>query len=368
MGSTPMMEKKLALERKHSWQWDEDHTASESATFLESICWPCGVYSRTSQRLNAALGGRDAVHIPSEGCCTSDCLQYAACFPFYGVLLAKLQGTVRSFYDIDGNDVSDWLSGCLCPCVTLARNENEILLRERHHHHKPPHTHDDRYEAESPMEAPVEWSSECSPTTVSLENPDGRVLTSIPEGSRETSTARIPSRCISQSEGGPLACADAGGPPVHRLDQDVQMIPVEVAPTHTIHKDPRTQTESPYDTSHDLRRDPTTGHAGPPRTHSIELDQLGPTDGPQPLKHTIHRDQLVARPQPTAQHELPDDTVNSPPQRDRGTTRHELRDDTVTSPTPPPRRDRGTPHGLDDHQPTISKGATHKPHILFDDK
>lgn len=42
-----------------------------------------------------------------------------------------MQTTVRSFYDIDGSDVQDWLDGCCCPCFTLSRNEEEIVLREK---------------------------------------------------------------------------------------------------------------------------------------------------------------------------------------------------------------------------------------------
>lgn len=142
----------------------------------------------------------------------------------YGCLLAKLQTTVRSFYDIEGADVSDWCLGCLCPCVTLVRNEKEILLRESQHQrlknvldrdssvlepYRPPAPMEnpiDQYRPTVPIEKPVDKYRPSGP----MENPvplpniprstimspddiesslDTRILPSIAEVSREASTA-----------------------------------------------------------------------------------------------------------------------------------------------------------------------------------
>lgn len=65
----------------HDWLWQGDNTPPESATLSEVACFSCGVYSRTEQRLNAAIGGRDAINIPDEDDFTSDCFQFALCLP-----------------------------------------------------------------------------------------------------------------------------------------------------------------------------------------------------------------------------------------------------------------------------------------------
>lgn len=42
-----------------------------------------------------------------------------------------MQTTLRSFYNIEGSDVSDWFDGYCCPCLTIVRAEHEVLFRER---------------------------------------------------------------------------------------------------------------------------------------------------------------------------------------------------------------------------------------------
>ncbi|KAK2592110.1 hypothetical protein QQS21_010181 [Conoideocrella luteorostrata] len=130
------MEKQAAEERKRQWQWqatDVYDRAFNTKSCLTASFWPCGIYSRTSQRLKAALSGHDTEVVPDRGCCNPDCVQFALCLPLYGSLLAKLQTTVRTFYGIDGHEYSDWIDGCCCPCLTVVRNEQEILLREKQH-------------------------------------------------------------------------------------------------------------------------------------------------------------------------------------------------------------------------------------------
>ncbi|PHH62598.1 hypothetical protein CDD81_6832 [Ophiocordyceps australis] len=127
------MEKQAAFERKGQWQWQGADNASSSfnESCLEATCWPCGLYARTVMRLHSALAGHDAEYTGDLGFCNADCTQFAACLPFYGFFVSRLQTTIRSFYGISGRNHSDWYDGCCCPCVTLVRSEQEILLRER---------------------------------------------------------------------------------------------------------------------------------------------------------------------------------------------------------------------------------------------
>ncbi|PHH74844.1 hypothetical protein CDD82_4747 [Ophiocordyceps australis] len=127
------MEKQASFERKGQWQWQGADNASSSfnESCLEATCWPCGLYARTVMRLHSALAGHDAEYTGDLGLCNADCTQYAACLPFYGFFVSRLQTTIRSFYGIGGKNHSDWYDGCCCPCVTLIRSEQEILLRER---------------------------------------------------------------------------------------------------------------------------------------------------------------------------------------------------------------------------------------------
>ncbi|KAI5461750.1 hypothetical protein BGZ63DRAFT_424612 [Mariannaea sp. PMI_226] len=361
------MEKSASLARPgHEWLWQGDNTPPEAATLAETVFFPCGVYSRIEQRLNAAIGDRDPINIPSDDF-TPDCLQFAVCLPFYGYFLSKLQNTVRTFYDIDGNDISDGLSGCVCPYVTLVRNESEIILRERLRE-QPEKTEDgsssdDPYEPQPPMDTPDPWS--CGDPEAS------DTLKSIPEGSRETSTASIPSRCVSQSESGAnfegdvLVCADASGPKTHQLDRDIQL-PVELDDAHSLNDDPETVANLLLvrDTSHDISLDPTIGDGRPPKSHSIELDPVAPAVPPrQPPPHVIHKDQIVSSPQPVVLHSLHRDIVASPG-RD-GPSSHRLEEDQLS-----PARHHGhrNPHTLEEDQPIRSVIFGPRPHQLRDDK
>ncbi|VUC36732.1 unnamed protein product [Clonostachys rosea] len=95
-------------------------------------CCPCVNYSRTNARLNAALKGNfEGVENPNRDNCTTECVQFCVCIPFYSVMVSRLQGTIRAFYDIEGKETSDWADGCFCPCATISRNEEEVVFRER---------------------------------------------------------------------------------------------------------------------------------------------------------------------------------------------------------------------------------------------
>ncbi|POR31918.1 Uncharacterized protein TPAR_07867 [Tolypocladium paradoxum] len=170
------MEKQAAAERKRQWQWQAADGAGDAfdKSCLGATCWPCGIYGRTSSRLRSALSGHDAEIIPDLGFCNPDCAQFTICLPFYGCFLARLQTTVRSFYGIDGRDVSDWYDGCCCPCLTLVRNEHEIILREKQHKrltglHDPSASFTSQYQSHSPMT--YDSSASKSSTTTPQQTP-----------------------------------------------------------------------------------------------------------------------------------------------------------------------------------------------------
>ncbi|KOS17017.1 hypothetical protein ESCO_005856 [Escovopsis weberi] len=107
------------VQRERHWLWSaeaEDGYGFERA-FSEAKFWACGVYARACDRLRTAAAGHNAASIHNP--------------PFYGCFIGKLQQRVRLFYGIDGCDWDDFWDACCCPCLTLVRSEQEIILRER---------------------------------------------------------------------------------------------------------------------------------------------------------------------------------------------------------------------------------------------
>ncbi|KAL2203342.1 hypothetical protein CC79DRAFT_1373487 [Sarocladium strictum] len=191
-------------------QWQSQPTSDGSrGQCVKAKCKPWMAYAQTSTRLKFALKGHDAVNIPDEGICSPDCATFVCCLPFYGLFIAKLQSTVRAFYDIDGSDRGDCLNGCCCPCFTLVRAENEILTRESKNYDSkdtedPKSTSspsEDTYIPQPPMEvvAPVpsqvngpprgRSSSASSSSKGKDTDRSSKSLSTIPEVSREVSGA-----------------------------------------------------------------------------------------------------------------------------------------------------------------------------------
>ncbi|KAK7421099.1 hypothetical protein QQZ08_010101 [Neonectria magnoliae] len=273
----------------------------------------------------------------------------------YGCLLAKLQTTVRSFYDIDGTDVSDWASGCFCPCVTLVRSENEILHREREAHRtknsedrdssvaeqysSPPQmVHPlelEKYRSPAPMEhslASGNRSEPVSPDDGDAE-PDTRTLPAIPEVGREPSAAGVVR--------------------AHDLKQDLDVYPInrDRSAAHGLEEDAATLANPPtINTSHELGHDATvTQVAAPTKGHPIELDRRELLSRPKATakehsNHDIHHDQIV----PEA----------------RLVTTHDLQKDAVT----PPLRRSPALHSLDADETTLRRVGSRRAHELPDDK
>ncbi|CAH0046076.1 unnamed protein product [Clonostachys solani] len=130
------MEKMSVESNRRAWHAADADTLvdgrDQTPDLTHMMCCPCVNYSRTNARLNAALKGQmDGVENPNRDSCTTECVQFALCLPFYSVMVSRLQGTIRAFYNIDGKESEDWADGCFCPCATIARNEEEVVFRER---------------------------------------------------------------------------------------------------------------------------------------------------------------------------------------------------------------------------------------------
>ncbi|KAL6401927.1 hypothetical protein AUP68_14388 [Ilyonectria robusta] len=323
------MEKQSAEERNRDWQASPNPSDFLGTSLVEATCCPCGVYGRTSRRLRAALGGRDADDLPEEGCVAPDCVQFAVCFPFYGCLLAKLQTTVRSFYDIEGADVSDWCLGCLCPCVTLVRNEKEILLRESQHQRLKNVLDRDSsvlepYRPPAPMENPIDQYR----PTVPIEKPVDKYR---PSGPMEN----------------PVPLPNIPRSTIMSPDDIESSLDTRILPS-IAEDDIATLINPPaIDTSHELRHDAQTAHIEVPGTgHSVDQDQLELLNlaGNDSSKHDIDQDQTAPKARPVTPHELQDDAVA------------------------PPTRPGPVPHSLDEDEATSSKSTPRRPHKLRDDK
>ena len=134
----------------------------------------------------------------------------------YGALIAKLQGTVRAFYDIDGSNYEDCIGSCFCPGFVLTRAENEILYREDKHRQvdvaeEPAESPAARDASEDvyPVQAPMQILAPLAPDTEQISDPSrarssssssskgkeversSKSLSTIPEASREASGAGV---------------------------------------------------------------------------------------------------------------------------------------------------------------------------------
>ncbi|CAM1507810.1 Fc.00g046580.m01.CDS01 [Cosmosporella sp. VM-42] len=285
------MEKQLADERRRQWLWqtppDEEGGDDFDSAVCEALCWPCGIYARIQERLRNAIEGRNPVAIEEQPFCNTDCATFCICLPFYSFFIAKLQETVRDFYDIDGSEFGDFTDGLCCPPLTLVRNENEIIYRENQGG-----VIADPYRSPPPMESSSSSSSSSN-------------LNTIPETSREPSTSG-PSRRPPRDRTG-----------LHSIAVD-PVYPTEAAASPHVHyldEDPTMQTKPPVDTSHELRQDPTGRRApSPARKHSLATDHLAPLPRPA-LHHEIHHDETAAPPTEPPPHNLEGDMVASFPGR-----------------------------------------------------
>ncbi|PNY23303.1 Uncharacterized protein TCAP_06751 [Tolypocladium capitatum] len=315
------MEKQAAAERKRQWQWQAADGAGDAfdKSCLGATCWPCGIYGRTSSRLRCALSGHDAENIPDPGFCNPDCAQFTMCLPFYGFFLSRLQTTVRSFYGIDGRDVSDWYDGCCCPCITMVRNEHEIILREKQHRrlvvlHDPSSSFTSQYQSPSPMT--YDSSASKSSATTSCSRLNGKAK----EAKGQSTTPR-------END----ATADQAALPLQR-DKGAKPAQDEQLPTIT-------ETGQQELARHSLTQDELVAHGIPKAAHGLGEDATARQDG-KPSKHLLEHDESTLTPSAESSHRLESDTTTMQRARASG---HGLADDQATRTVAP-----GRAHGLDD--------------------
>ncbi|KAG8409368.1 hypothetical protein J3459_017546 [Metarhizium acridum] len=371
------MGQKAAVDCGRQWRWleNEDKIAINPVSWLSTSVWPCGSYSRTSHRLKAALSGQDAEKITKSSRCSADCAQFALCLPLYGCFLSKLQTTVRSFYGIDGNEFSDWYDACFCPCLTLVRNEQEIMLREQHrrvkghHHHEVSVMRDGGYHSVDPM------------TYLSPDNPRS-AQSNLSPGRGATKTGDETVRHETQPHD---LCSDrltaantVGYPQVHYLDQHWYLVPLDkgndgakkedfkqlksaiatIVGKHSLEDHELVVTGS-VRSAHDLKSDVKTHHRGHSSSHQLQQDPTTSTSNSgRGSPHLLCCDP-VAESKTVVRHDL---HAHQPVQSSQVDHHHVLDKDALV--------ETGgcavTKHDIHAHEVVKSRG-TEPPHQLKDD-
>ncbi|PHH68600.1 hypothetical protein CDD80_7406 [Ophiocordyceps camponoti-rufipedis] len=309
-----VMEKLASSEARAKWQW-EAIPGSRDVGFIKScvtaLLWPCGAYARTSSRLHCALAGHNVETTPDPGFINPDCAQFGGCCPFYGCFLARMQTTVRSFYGIDGSAYSDWANGCCCPCLTLVRNEREILVREKQRQLGSPHDPSAKYQSQSPM------------TCDQLKTFGGSPASPPKDGKKGKANLASTSDQDAKGNDGPL------GRNQNYRDQPLAIVPHQAA--HELATD-ATVPSAPAGLAHGLDRDATTAQTT------------------TALKHGLGEDAATTVASASRGHRLADDAATA---TGHTGTRHGLATDRPVTVGRP-----GTPHGLvDDAASAVGPGG-----------
>ncbi|RDA89604.1 hypothetical protein CP533_5991, partial [Ophiocordyceps camponoti-saundersi (nom. inval.)] len=305
-----VMEKQRTVANKANWQW-EGVQGSRSAFFkayVGACLWPCGSYARASSRLRCALAGHNVENMPELGLINPDCAQFAACLPFYGCLLGRLQTTVRAFYGVEGSDYKDWTDGCFCPCVALVRNDNEILLREKRHH-KLRQLHDPKaknpYQAEAPMSCDQmrtfggrtsspkdgrKGKDSLGPQSEMASKGTGNDFPPylVPAGQRPTGVGEGSSGGIAAV---PISAALMGR---HSLTQDQILALAHPRPAHELATDVAVPSALASGNVHSLHRDATAPQGVSTPQHRLADDNLSKSSGPLPAAHQLGDDKVTA--------------------------------------------------------------------------
>ncbi|KJZ71272.1 hypothetical protein HIM_09345 [Hirsutella minnesotensis 3608] len=391
------MEKQTAEERKRQWQWHTTDAAHETfnKAFLEASCWPCGFYSRASSRLRSALTGHNADKIPDQGCCNPECAQFALCLPFYGCFIARLQTTVRAFYNIDGSDTSDWYDGCCCPCLTLIRNENEILLREKQHMrlkdlHEPGTSLASPYCSQAPMTSGNSNFQTTASSAHSCVSPSGlekdfknRAVVGAASKGKDAAQQQGAAATEAMLRGGaneaspqrpvPVAASLVGRhsltqdqltalgvpPMIHELQPSPESTPQKKSTAHLLEHDTVTPATI-FGAAHRLSRDFKSAQASSSPKHKLAEDRVGKTDTPR-VSHELKDDATTAVKDVSGpKHSI---GANQPVKVASGENAHALRDDSMTMSA----GDSSTAHVLKDDAKTDS-GVKDLKHELTVDK
>ncbi|KAG6162379.1 hypothetical protein E4U44_008287 [Claviceps purpurea] len=125
------MEKSTGVGGPKDWLWPDTNAYDHDLkSCLAVTFWPFGIFARTVQRLGAIEQGQDAENVPEPGLFNRDCSLCLLFLPCFGCWVGGVQTQVRSLYGIEGNGALDVCFSTACPCVSLVRSEQEILLRE----------------------------------------------------------------------------------------------------------------------------------------------------------------------------------------------------------------------------------------------
>ncbi|KAG6043085.1 hypothetical protein E4U39_005036 [Claviceps sp. Clav50 group G5] len=125
------MEKPTRVGGPKTWLWPDTNAYDyDVKSCLAVTFWPFGIFARTVHRLVAIEDGEDAENIPEPGLFNRDCALCLLFLPCFGCWVGGVQTQIRSLYGIEGNGASDVCFSMACPCLSLVRSEQEILLRE----------------------------------------------------------------------------------------------------------------------------------------------------------------------------------------------------------------------------------------------
>lgn len=273
------------------------------------------------------------------------------------MILAKVQTTVRSFYDIDGSSALDLRDGCCCPCRSIVRLEQEIIIREKQHarlgspEEDGPVVH--QYSPSSGMPVPIGKADEKAKAKANAKSPKSpkspKPMSTIAEATLEP--AEGPSR---SKEPGRIDDDDDDKPPRLPKRKTYHLLQYLGKPWHAAPAARDTQPEATQlvSLSTALKSDENL------RPLSVKSNpELKPSGGP----HHLEDDALADRTSRFAEHLLETDAVLSraPPLSDG----HQLDSHAMSNVGGP-----STPHGLHDDKPlSVGRSNAGGSHSLNED-
>jgi hypothetical protein len=297
--------------------------------------------------------------------------------------LAKLQTTVRSFYNIDGSSGSDLLHGCCSPCLTLVRIENEVLFRERQHQrlkelNDPEYANNEAYKSQSPMVSNRMWTPEWSEGRVSSPKADDpRKLSRNGLSTIEETALERPSRSTSVQKGSDVMSTESQDEDSTYSDNKAHVktkkVPFLKHLNHAWHVTPtHGQPNAFVANKHGKGSQQISGLAPETARGAGEV-----SDSPKPRAaspdHTLERDRDVTVGTTKSSHDLAVDAAITPQPRsskftehfleDHEQPTHQLGDDVATAAS------KGTlKHDItEDHASTTGRVGTGGAHSLDDD-
>ncbi|SCO52957.1 uncharacterized protein FFMR_11276 [Fusarium fujikuroi] len=345
------------------WLYDDEDLAPNNILWESFLC-PCIVYGRSTKSYNDALERAFEYDSPPDGhvrftstplhnpALSLPCLGFAACLPFYGIMISDLRTKVRDLYNIEGTRNEDSLWGCCYPYDSLIQIEHELI---NHGHHR--RRSSCGYETEPSMTTSLSTSRSHSKVTTCDTEPDQN-LPCIPEGSSECSS--------------PTSSASSRGKPRERSIAQDPVAPTDATldHSHDLSKDPRGsyRTNAPH-----RLKDDTSAPVYPPSIHQLRTDTKAPASPPAVHRHDLFQDASEAN-ETQPNHDIGFDRVETY----RASPDHQLRQDEKTPGAFPSahhlhhdtvvRTKAPQQHKLEDDEQGPSRSETRGPHHLHEDK